>query len=98
MSKTTKSIPKTDSLVVYLGSDHKKEIWTPECGTIRQWETAKRIIQSETFDFSCMSMIFSKENIGDYSGPFEFLYYTKDGEIHYNRIGKNGKILKSITI
>ncbi len=34
--------------------------------------------------------------VGDYTGPFMFLYYTKNGDMHGKRIGRTGRVLRHI--
>lgn len=44
------------------------------------------------FDFACGNP-FTEEVSTDYRGPFNFLYYTKNGDFHAKRIGATGRIL-----
>lgn len=61
---------------------------------------AQRRVVAETaaaddFDFACGNPFVPE--VGDYVGPFSFIYYTTDGELHLKRIGKTGRILKEVT-
>ncbi len=69
--------------------------------TKEQFETVRLIIIREDFDFSCgPKNLFNPfcescgcGKRGKYQGPFMFMWYDKQGNLHGTRIGKSGKIL-----
>jgi hypothetical protein len=50
------------------------------------------IMARPDFDFAC-SNPFDPDVDPNYAGPFMFIWYTIDGQLHFRRIGKRGKTL-----
>lgn len=67
---------------------------TAKVRDIRQHQAVAAIVADPSFAFSCTNP-FIEEEVGDYTGPFAFLYYTTDGLMHLRRIGKTGRILSA---
>lgn len=62
--------------------------------TEAQRRTVAAIIVSDDFDFACNNPFTS--GVGDYTGPFTFLWYTTDGALHARRISKTGRTLHEV--
>ena len=84
------------ALQVPVSNEHKIERWEQRSRTPEQFQTVRKIVERDDFDFSCGSDIFGS-NVGGYTGPFVFLYCTTDGVLHAVRIGKRGRIIRRVT-
>lgn len=63
-----------------------------ECRDPRQRAKVIEIASRADFDFSCGNP-FTEEVSAGYRGPFNFIYYTKNGDFHVKKIGATGRIL-----
>lgn len=66
-----------------------------EVRTAEQRQRVADIVSEDGFDFACNNP-FTPE-VGGYVGPFSFVWYTTDGKIHFERIGKRGATLSRHT-
>lgn len=64
------------------------EEWCGEGRTESQFETVRKIVESEDFDFACEPNPF----VGAVRESLVLTYYTKDGTLHVKRIDATGKI------
>ena len=62
--------------------------------TKAQRETVQKIVENLEFDFACGNPF--KKEVGDFTGTFYFLYYTKGGKLHLVKISPTGRITKNI--
>ena len=83
-----------NSFQVSSGNKRVPVTYRHEARTEEQFKTVQGIIKSEEFDFTCLSDNPFDKEIGDYVGPFNFLFYTKRGQLKLIRISKRGTILK----
>jgi hypothetical protein len=79
---------------ILVGNRHLEMEMDSKVRDPRQLETVKKITEDASFDFACCNP-FTAE-VGGYTGPFDFIYYTKDGVLRVARIGKTGRVLRSI--
>lgn len=63
--------------------------------TPAQRERVAAILADSEFDFACDNP-FTEEVSPSYRGPFAFLYYTRDGRLHLERIGARGDTLRHV--
>ena len=61
--------------------------------TEAQREIVMKIAESPEFDFACGNPL--RKEVGDFTGTFCFLYYTKNKRIHSARISPTGKVTKN---
>lgn len=64
--------------------------------TVEQREAVEKIVQRDDFDFACCNPF--DEEVGSYTGPFTFVYFTKRGDMRTVRFGKRGKILSQSVV
>lgn len=76
-----------------VGNQHEMEPVDASVRTPEQHQVVAEIVGSPEFDFTTCNPF--QPEVGEYTGPFAFLYYTKDGSFHARRIGKRGSILFS---
>jgi len=93
------SSPKPFQMPIGSKREMEEVKFHPGFRTEEQFETVRRIVESDEFDFSCgLSKMFVPDPVDTkYVGPFNYLWYNKIGKLCFVRIGKRGKILKEIT-
>lgn len=74
-----------------VGRDHEMEELADRRDP-RQRAKVIEIASRTDFDFACGNP-FTEEVGADYRGPFNFIYYTKNGDFHVKRIGATGRVL-----
>ena len=90
-----KGTTKAPAFMVRVNRGEVTETWDQNSRTPEQFEAVRSIVQGEDFDYACGSMVFHVD-VTPYTGPFAFCYYTRDGSMHMQRIGKRGKVLRHI--
>lgn len=66
-----------------------------EVRTQQQRDKVEELINDPNFD-SATGNPFTAE-VGTYTGPFNFMYYTKDNVLHLVRISKTGRVLRKVS-
>ena len=91
------SCAMAQSFVVAHGNDGTQavEVLHPNFRTAQQFETVKRITEQPDFAFACCTAFGAGEG-KKYTGPFAYLYYTRDGALHSDRIGARGNFLQRV--
>jgi len=96
MTKQTTQ-PKPFSMPIGNKLESNIETYHPGFRSIEQFETVRSIANRKEFAFSCsQKQMFQPEKPSTYQGPFMFLWYDKQQQLHGYWIGKKGKILKDI--
>lgn len=74
----------------------QQEIWTKMSRTEAQFHAVSSIISKP--DFACVvgSNPFAKE-VGDYTGPFVFTFFTNDNKLHSVKINKKGRVIAAVS-
>lgn len=85
-----------NSIQVPVSNAHQIETWAFEARTEQQFETVKKIVESPDFDFSSFSNLFNKDEVGNYKGSFNFIYYVKNGAMVLVKITSSGRISRRI--
>jgi len=78
---------------VPVGINHEMQIWTHHNRSPEQFQAIQKLVAQDNFDFAVFSNPFTSD-FKVYTGPFVFMYYTKDGILHAARIGKRGNVLQ----
>ena len=65
--------------------------------TQAQRDVVLSIVRRSDFDFACGNPLHDPyDELRNYTGPFCFVWQTKDSKTHLVRIGKRGNILREI--
>lgn len=83
-------------MTVPVGLDHRPAVLDLTRRTEAQRAALQVIISADDFDFACHNPL-SIWVSANYRGPFNLLYYTKDGQFNVRRIGANGQTVKHVT-
>jgi hypothetical protein len=73
---------------IRVGNTYQEEVMVETVRTPEQHAAVQKIMAQPDFDFACGNPF--TEEVGDYTGPFTFTYYTKDERLRWVRIGKWG--------
>lgn len=62
----------------------------------QQRELVALIVESPEFAFACSNPFVPE--VGKYQGPFTFMWYDSDDNLHLDRIGKAGRFLRRVIV
>lgn len=86
--------PRKAMTTILVGNQYEKHDLDETLRTPQQLAVVKELIARDDFDFACMNPFEDPYNeLHGYTGPFVFIWYTKDGKMNARRIGKRGRTL-----
>lgn len=86
-----------DVLTLPVGRDRTPHEIDRDLRDVRQLVTVLGLAALPEFDFACANPFEDPYGeLNGYVGPFWFMWYSTDGEMHSDHIGSNGLIFKRL--
>jgi hypothetical protein len=91
------SMPSNTATLLPVGRNRELEPMA-DVRSPAQREAVRQIVARPGFRFALNNPFTDCPEIRDYRGPFCFLYQTTDGRLHADRLGWDGRLLRSARV